>query len=265
VRSFASMLRDLPQEVPAYYGLPAVALAAALVQSLRESGNARWRWIIALAVVATLFVMALWIVRAAAAANAIAVALVPAALVVMWPAREQRANPLGLSRAALVAALLLNPLSLIAIGAVATRAAETASGAHAATIVSDGPGTCHQAADYAPLARLPRGRVLGFIDAGPFLLMQTPHDVLAAPYHRNIRGNGAMFDLFLGPVDEAQQRLAALGVDYVAFCPSSAERYTYGAAAPDGFAAALARSEVPPFLERIALDGTPLAVYRARQ
>ena len=264
VRSFASMLRDLPHEVPAYYGLPAVALAAALVQSLRESGNARWRWIIALAVVATLFVMALWIVRAAAAANAIAVALVPEALVAAWPAREQRANLLGLSRAVWVAALLLNPLSLIAIGAAATRAVVATSGAHAATIVSDGPGTCHQAADYAPLARLPRGRVLGFIDAGPFLLMETPHEVLAAPYHRNIKGNGAMFDVFLGPVGEAQQQLAALGVDYVAFCPSSAERYTYAAAAPDGFAAALGRGEAPPFLERIALDGTPLAVYRAR-
>jgi len=106
--------------------------------------------------------------------------------------------------------------------------------------------------------------VLGFIDAGPFLLMETPHEVLAAPYHRNSKGNGAMFDVFLGPVDEAQQRLAALGVDYVAFCPSSAERYTYAKAAPDGLAAALGRGEAPPFLERIALDGTPLAVYRAR-
>jgi hypothetical protein len=269
VRSFASMLRDLPQEVPAYYGLPAIALAAAVVRSLRESGDARWRWIILFAVIATLFVMALWIVRAAAAANAIAVALVPAALVGMsstssWPAHEPRANLLGLSRAALVAALLLNPLSLIAIGAVATRAVEATSGAHAATIVSDGPGTCHQAADYAPLARLPRGRVLGFIDAGPFLLMETPHEVLAAPYHRNIKGNGAMFDVFLGPVGEAQQRLAALGVDYLAFCPSSAERYTYSRVAPGGLAAALGQGEAPLFLERIPLDGTPLAVYRAR-
>jgi hypothetical protein len=264
VRSFASMLRDLPQEVPAYYGLPAIALAAAVVRSMRESDDTRWRWVIPLAVVATLFVMALWIVRAASAANAIAVALVPAALVAMWPAREQGARVLGLSRAALVAALLLNPLSLIAIGAAAARPAQLMSGTHVATIVSDGPGTCHQAADYAPLARLPRGRVLGFIDAGPFLLMQTPHTVLAAPYHRNIKGNGAMFDVFLGPVSEAQQRLAALGVDYVAFCPSSAERYTYAGAASDGFAAALGRGETPLFLERIPLDGTPLAVYRAR-
>jgi hypothetical protein len=31
-----------------------------------------------------------------------------------------------------------------------------------------------------------------------------------------------------------------------------------------GFAAGLAKGEVPAFLERIALDGTPLAVYRAR-
>jgi len=263
VRSFASMLRDLPQEVLAYYGLPAVALAAAAVRSMRTSDDTRWRWIILFAIIATLFGMALWIVRAAAAANAVAVALVPAALLATWPAREQGARVPGLSRAALLAALLLNPLSLIAIGAAATRAIEATSGAHAMTIVSDGPGTCHQAADYAPLARLPRGRVLGFIDAGPFLLMQTPHEVLAAPYHRNIKGNGAMFDVFLGPVGEAQQRLAALGVDYVAFCPSSAERYTYAKAAPGGLAAALGRGEAPPFLERIPLDGTPLAVYRA--
>jgi hypothetical protein len=44
----------------------------------------------------------------------------------------------------------------------------------------------------------------------------------------------------------------------------AAERSTYAKAAPDGFAAALSKGEVPPFLERIALDATPLAVYRAR-
>jgi hypothetical protein len=111
---------------------------------------------------------------------------------------------------------------------------------------------------------LPRGRALAFIDAGPFVLLETPHVVFAAPYHRNVKGNGAMLDVFLGPTSEAQPRLAALGVDYVVFCPGAAERSTYAKAALDGFAAALSKGEVPPFLERIALDGTPLAVYRAR-
>jgi hypothetical protein len=132
-------------------------------------------------------------------------------------------------------------------------------------VISDGPGACRQAKDYAPLARLPRGLVLGFIDAGPFILMETPHAVLAAPYHRNVRGNSAMLDIFLAPVDRAAERLAALGVDYVAFCPGAPERHNYAAAAPDGLAAALARGDVPGFLERIPLDRSGLALYRARR
>jgi hypothetical protein len=270
VRSIISMMRDLPQEVLPYYGVPAAALAVGAMRSIRETSETRWRWIIVLAVVSTSFVMALWLVRGAAAANAVAVALLPAGLVRMWPAPEAEEGKrgggvlLGLSRAVLITACLLNPLALIAIGAGTTRAVEIATGARAPLVVSDGPGTCHQASDYAPLAGLPRGRVLGFIDAGPFLLMETPHTVLAAPYHRNAKGNAAMFDVFLGPAREAQSRLAALGVDYVVFCPGGSERYTYAAAAPGGLAAALARDGVPVGLERISLDGTPLAVYRAR-
>src|SRR4029077_4549166 len=118
-------------------------------------------------------------------------------------------------------------------------------------VIADGPGTCRRAADYAPLAKLPRGLVPAFIDAGPFVLMETPHSVVAAPYHRNIKGNGAMLDVFLGPADEAPARLKALGVDYVAFCPGAPERYNYERAAPQGLAARLARGEVPDFLERV--------------
>ena len=132
-------------------------------------------------------------------------------------------------------------------------------------MIADGPGTCRRAADYAPLASLPRGLVLAFIDAGPFLLMETPHAVLAAPYHRNIAGNAAMLDIFLASPEEAQARLAALGVDYVAFCPGAPERYNYVSAAPEGLAASLTRGEVPAFLERIPLEGTDLAVYRVRR
>jgi hypothetical protein len=203
-------------------------------------------------------------VRGAAAANAVAVAMLPAALVRALPARNA-ATFLGLSRAALLAALLLNPLAMIALGTATVRAVEAVTGAQRPQLISDGPGTCSQAADYAPLARLPRGLVLGFIDAGPFLLMTTPHAALAAPYHRNVRGNAAMLDVFLAPASEARARLAALGVDYVAFCPGAPERHNYATAAPHALAAALGRGEVPDFLEPVALEGTKLAVYRARR
>ena len=52
------------------------------------------------------------------------------------------------------------------------RAVESATGAQRPTVIANGPGTCRRAADYAPLARLPRGLVLGFIDAGPFVLLE---------------------------------------------------------------------------------------------
>jgi hypothetical protein len=268
VRSFVSMLHDLPQEVPAYYGLPAAALVLGIASAWRD--ETRWRWVLPLAALAALLVMSLWLVRAASAATAVAVALLPAALICLWPlaTRSQdthayKAGALGLSRAALIAAVLLSPLAMIAAGAGITRVATALTGTHPPVIASDGPGTCHQAADYAPLARLPRGRVLAFIDAGPFLLMETPHTALAAPYHRNGEGNSAMFDVFLGAAGDAPRRLMEMGIDYVAFCPGGAERYIYARAAPDGLAAALARGDVPNGLERIPLDGTDLAVYRA--
>jgi hypothetical protein len=263
-RGMRVMLRDLPQEVLPYYGVATAALAFGLVRCLRERDETRWSWLAGVAALSALLVVALWQVRGAAAANALAAALLPAALVGALPASSGRELFLGLGRAALIAALLLNPLSMIAIGAAGARAVETATGVQRPVVLSEGPGTCRQAADYARLAHIPKGVVLGFIDAGPFILMETPHAALAAPYHRNIRGNAAMLDIFLGPASEAQKRLAALGVDYIAFCPGSPERYNYAAAAPDGLAATLARGEVPDFLERVPLDGTNLAVYRAR-
>lgn len=263
-RSILSLLHDLPQKVLPYYGLPAAGLVLGFLQCLRERDDRRWTWIVGVSVLAVLSVVAAWEVRAGAAANAVAVALVPAALVRCLQTQNSRAVFLGLGRAVLVAALLLNPLALIAIGRAAARAGETVSGTHLPSVIADGPGTCHRRADYVPLARLPRGLVLAFIDAGPFLLMETPHAVLAAPYHRDTRGNAAMFDVFLGTPSEAAARIAALGVDYIAFCPGAPDRYSYAASAPDGLAAALGRGEVPDFLERVALDGTDLVVWRPR-
>jgi hypothetical protein len=263
-RSIFSVYRDLPHELLAYYGLAAAGLMLGLVRCLRERDGERWNWIVCSAVLASLCAVALWQMRGTAAANAVAAALVPAALVRMFPAPHGGEVYFGLGRSALIAAFLINPLALIAFGNAAARATEAATGAKRPTVIADGPGTCRLASDYAPLAALPKGLVLGFIDAGPFILMETPHSVLAAPYHRNITGNGAMLDVFLGAPDDAAMRLKALGVDYLAFCPGAPERHNYAAAAPHGLAATLGRGDVPAFLERIALDGTELVVYRVR-
>ena len=260
-RSIASMARDLPQELLPYFGLPLLGLAAGFYHCLRDRDE-RWRWIAATAVLAAATLLAIWQVRSCAAANAVALAMVPAALVRAFPAPEGRAVFFGLGGAVLIASFLINPLSLIAIGNGAVWTAERSGELRRPVVIADGPGTCRTAADYAPLARLPQGLVLGFIDAGPMLLMETPHAVLAAPYHRNVAGNAAVLDVFLGRPEDAVPRLAALGVDYLAFCPGAPERHNYAAAAPNGLAAALSRGEAPAGLERIALEGTELVVYR---
>jgi hypothetical protein len=258
-RSILTMLHDLPQEVLPYYGLPAAGLVLGLVRCWREREERQWSWILAVAVLSVLTLVALWLVRGAAAANAVAAALVPAALARAWTPKD-RTIFLGLGRAALIAALLINPLALIAIGGAVARAGKTPH----PTVIADGPGTCRRAADYAPLAPLSRGLVLAFIDAGPFLLMETPHAILAAPYHRNVIGNAAMLDIFLAAPSEAAARMKILGVDYIAFCAGAPDRYNYVASAPEGLVAVLGRGEVPDFLERVALAGTELTVYRVR-
>jgi len=89
--------------------------------------------------------------------------------------------------------------------------------------------------------------MLAFIDSGPFILMESQHAVLAAPYHRNQAGNNAMLDMFLAAPDDAKAKMAAHGIDTVAFCPGVPERYDYaaGAPGPGGRARARRRSGFP--------------------
>ena len=93
-------MRDLPQEVLPYYGLPVVALVLGLYRCRHETGERRWGWIGATAVMAITTLLALWQVRGSAAANALALAMAAAALVRGLPAPEGGAIFFGLGRAA---------------------------------------------------------------------------------------------------------------------------------------------------------------------
>ena len=71
------------------------------------------------------------------------------------------------------------------------------------------------------LARLPRGVVLAPIDLGPRILLDTPHGIVAAPYHRNNAGNLAA--LRYGQDADTDAAIArAWGVRYVLTCPATA-------------------------------------------
>ena len=264
-RNVSSMVRDLPQRIPEYFGIPLAAVLFGIIRCLQEQGQQRWNWIACTAAQAAFVLVSVWELRGASGANALAAALVPAALLQMYPAPEGRTSYFGIPRAALIAMLFLNPIVLLALGSGAAHAVGAAAVTTQRILTSGDIGTCQRAADYTPLALLPRGRVLAFIDSGPFILMESEHAVLAAPYHRNQAGNIAMLDMFLGAPNDAIVQLATRKIDYVAFCPGAPERYDYVARAPNSLVAALSRNDVPSFLERIPLDGTDLTVYRVRR
>ncbi|ACL55417.1 hypothetical protein [Methylobacterium nodulans] len=111
----------------------------------------------------------------------------------------------------------------------------------------------------AALAAQPPGTVLAPIDLGPFLLLHTPHGVVAAPYHRNTVGLAAALEGFRDAA--ALRRVAAeRQVAYIAVCPPSE-----GADGGAPLIGDLARRKVAPsWLEPIPMPDSPLKIWRVR-
>jgi hypothetical protein len=264
-RSLISLWRDLPQQVPAYFGIPVAATILGAIRCVKESGERRWAWITVTAVQAVFVLLSVWQLRGATGGNAFGAALLPSALILTWPAATGRASHFGIARAALIGILLLNPATLLAAGNGIAQSLASPAHSSRRILTSGEAGTCQRAVDYRALTNLAAGRVLAFIDSGPFILLESKHSVFAAPYHRNQAGNIAMFDMFLSAPADARPLMAKHDVRYVAFCPGAPERYDYARWAPQGLAAALAEGRVPDFLEKISAAGADLDVYRVRR
>lgn len=82
------------------------------------------------------------------------------------------------------------------------------------------------------------------IDVGPSLLFLTHHEVLAAPYHRNVRGLSDYRLIFAGSEEQAVETMRARGVDAVLFCRTE-------------IASASAFADRPPFLNARLASGDP--------
>ena len=97
----------------------------------------------------------------------------------------------------------------------------------------DRRNACLATSAFASFAQLPPGLVAGPIDAGSHLLALTPHSVLAAPYHRDNRGNRIVLDALLAPPDRAQDILKAAHVAYVVNCAGLGEYKALASACAD--------------------------------
>ena len=124
--------------------------------------------------------------------------------------------------------------------------------------------TCYQKDQLVELGTLPAGLVLAPVDLGSHLLVETPHSVLAAPYHRI--GTAILQThtiLSSRTVAEAEQAVRSLGARHIVICPNLSRLVTPIADDPDTFYARLKRDEKLPFLERVPLSqASPFMVWR---
>lgn len=218
-----------PANAIAYAGLALVGLVASLAIA-RRARVAGW-WVLA-ALQCTALAITLFQLRGAYAGAMLAA---PALAVTIGAARTR--GPLALAAAWIAATGILYPIAATAI--FPPRAAA-------------GP-SCTTPESLARLAALPPGHLLAPLDLGAYALAATPHAVLAAPYHRNNRGNRAMYDFFLGQPAQSEAIAREWGIDYVAFCPDDLDRFAREARDPRSLAASLRAGSVPDWL--VPIDG----------
>jgi hypothetical protein len=77
---------------------------------------------------------------------------------------------------------------------------------------------CLEREAYEPLAALPPGRLMSFMLIGPQLLLETPHSIVSAGYHRNEAGLRDLIRFYAGGEAEARSVARERGLDYLVFC-----------------------------------------------
>jgi hypothetical protein len=124
-------------------------------------------------------------------------------------------------------------------------------------------GLCPTLRALKPVALVPRGQVLTFVDLGPRLIAVTHHDAVAGPYHRNGRDIIDVMRAFRGTAEAARSTVERRRIDYVLICPGLSESTVYASQAKDGFYVQLVRGKVPPWLQPVPLPAkSPYRMWR---
>ncbi|HEY1386384.1 MAG TPA: hypothetical protein VGF43_22365 [Dongiaceae bacterium] len=118
----------------------------------------------------------------------------------------------------------------------------------------------------APLQGSAPTVILSYIDIGSMLLFNTPHSVLAGPYHRDNEGLKMTIELFRSNDDNlVWYNMSQSGIGWIVTCPGTEEKTVFATAAGDGLAERLAAGRVPHFLEELDDPAWPsLRFYRLR-
>jgi hypothetical protein len=241
------------------FGLPSLGGLAALFWSLRRAEAANyaraWRRLVPVALAGLL--LSLFVLRTTAVAHAylIPAFVLPLLAFVGWARGLRHALP---RIAATVAAILLLPVSLAALGSLIM-------GQLVGDQSSDMPVHCLDAKALAPLQKMPATIFFTPMDMAPALLVGSPHSVIATGHHRNHRAMHHLLATFMADPVKAEAGVRATGASHILFCANLADFRNLAKVAPKSLAADLAAHRALPWLEREpALGNGPLYAYRLK-
>lgn len=248
-------------QVPSYAigtAIPVLLGLLACLWALRREPEKRLPWLILLVFIVTTAVVMLAQVRGARLA--LLPAIPAAALLIARARHAYLARPRLASGAALVGAWLATSglVIMLAVGGVMVlmNADQTTS----ATEARRERAACLAPEAYADLGALPPERIMTPIDLGSHILLETPHAVVAAPYHRNQQGVLDTFRFFNGAAEDARAIARERGLGLVVTCPAMPEMQSAARAEPGTMLNLLTNDTPPDWLDEVSLGG-PLKIY----
>ena len=248
-QSFVALLHDEPAKLLTVYVTPLLGLLVLAGMILRA--EKRREALIVTAFLAMAFAVSIWQVRG----STFSVPLATIALAAWIGGARARAERDKTQKAQFAMALswIVSANLVWQLVAMPFLSEEEAAAGETAS-------ECYAHADYAAAAALPPGTIAVISNLGSSVLANTPHRVLAGPYHRNQQGNLANLDLMMAKADEAAELALKAGVDYVALCPGNPETNALVEWAPEGLVAGLAGGQAPDWLQSAATG--PLLIWQ---
>ncbi|MDT9599461.1 AcrB/AcrD/AcrF family protein [Sphingosinicella rhizophila] len=262
VREALPVYRHGAQTAIAIASLPVIGLVGYAIMLWRSRADQaalmRWAPLAALALLAASLL--LWQTRAGAASQLLAL---PGATALGWmilPRLRGSTHLLVRTTGTVAAFLLISGLLTQNAARLLPKKEDDNPRLKAVNIANN---RCPTLRALRPIALLPKGYVLTFVDLGPRLITVTHHDAVAGPYHRNDEDIVDVMKAFRGTPEAAQRMVARRGIDYVLICPNLSESTIYASKARNGFYMQLNRGKVPSWLERVPLPASsPYKMWR---
>ncbi len=207
-----SLPASMAQNAAASLGALAFPLAALVLGGLMFTRvRDRLAIIIMMAAVAVGVALMWDMIRTYSYAAWFAIPLAAAGVVGLWERLPAAARPWQKA----VPVVLCSPLVLTLLAVIAANAVKPAAPQAERASRDD---ACLASASFKPIAALTEGLIAAPINLGAHLLALTPHEVLAAPFHRLSRGILISHGIFASPPDEAHKLARDNSVKWIVFC-----------------------------------------------